>query len=213
LLQERVEGPELGALAMLYDEDMAPGADPVRPDGANSKAALRALARTWLDRAGALPAPPPPAAAVAGAVATAAAWEASAEGRAALAGALTKLLQARLAAAFAVFHHRCGVLHDDMHSGNVVLQRARGEVKVIDWELGRVAEVLTSVFVSFFYELTTNSLLVSPSLLYADLLRRAACPSRRRAPWRCSRPRRRATRRRPRAAVTRWSVRSTAPTR
>ena len=160
--QERVEGPELGALAMLYDEEAAPGADPVRPDGSNSKAALRALARTWLDGAGALPAPPPPppppprpppgaaaatTATVAAAAATTAVWEAGAGGRAALAGALTKLLQARLAAAFAVFHHRCGVLHDDMHSGNVVLQRDRGEVKVIDWELGRVAEVLTYLLV------------------------------------------------------------------
>ena len=52
--------------------------------------------------------------------------------------ALTELVVARLMTAYLHFHYKCGVVHDDMHTGNALLTDDGGKVKVIDWELAKV---------------------------------------------------------------------------
>jgi len=51
---------------------------------------------------------------------------------------LTQLVLGRLVTAYVHFHYICGVVHDDMHTGNILLTAEGGLVKVIDWELAKV---------------------------------------------------------------------------
>ena len=44
---------------------------------------------------------------------------------------LTKLVTARLMASYVHFHFLCGVVHDDMHTGNILLTADYGHVKAI----------------------------------------------------------------------------------
>jgi len=51
---------------------------------------------------------------------------------------LTELVVARVLTTYLHFHSKCGVVHDDMHVGNIILTLDEGHVKIIDWELARL---------------------------------------------------------------------------
>jgi len=78
--------------------------------------------------------------------------------------AFTELVIGRLTTSYIHFHYRCGVVHDDMHTGNALLTDSGGYVKVIDWELAKVSMTDHSLLQS------CRPNLESPYALNIDLL-------------------------------------------
>jgi len=120
-VQEFVEGLPLESLAWPYRSDFAPGHD--RKEGSDpqkEKAKIQKTVNRWL------------------AAAQVPLREISTDEKAA--SALTEMVVARIFATFVHLHSKCGIVHDDMHVGNIILTKETGQVKVIDWELARTVQ-------------------------------------------------------------------------
>jgi len=114
-VQELVDGFTLEPFAMLYKKKYPRGFDEREAMSKNaSKQVVRKAFGTWLKAVGIQPAE---------------------LGVKELELEATKLLQARLTAAYIEIHYICGVVHDDMHVGNILMRREDGAVQIIDWEL------------------------------------------------------------------------------
>lgn len=128
-VQEFVEGLALEQLAWVYRDKFAPGHN--RMEGLSAKeekGLIRGTVAKWMMGAGlVLPS----------------------NDTSAQVSALTELVVARVLTTFLHFHAKCGIVHDDMHVGNIILTAEHGDVKIIDWELAKVISTSSVELASF----------------------------------------------------------------
>jgi serine/threonine protein kinase len=108
LVNEMVEAVDVSRFARLFkSEHIRPMGRELPPEEKKVRAGLRSMVKTWLP---------------------------TASTDAELEAGLTRHFLVRALAALTHLHYHCGLVHHDLHAGNIMLSSA-GDVVLIDWEL------------------------------------------------------------------------------